>query len=221
MHEIMKVGSKRNHPSINTTTLSSTAGTTPASRSPSLTPARPNQMCMPSPPPPQDSSLQCRVQEGASSGGALCCVLTPTHVVSGWGDGNIRCHTRASGGGACAHVWTIPGAHSLAHSCGVSAMALSHGWVVGGQWGAGLAGHYPFLSGELNMRACKQPSPARQRRRSHASEPPGYWPQTRDVVCCARRTRSRGMALTCSWRVPRFEPQSVLQRTVLVLVLPL
>ncbi|PNH01753.1 50S ribosomal protein L6, partial [Tetrabaena socialis] len=46
--------------------------------------------------------------------------------VAGWGDGAIRCHARGGGGGGCAPLWLIPGAHSLAHSSGATAMRLSN-----------------------------------------------------------------------------------------------
>ncbi|PNW70647.1 hypothetical protein CHLRE_17g728650v5 [Chlamydomonas reinhardtii] len=74
-----------------------------------------------------DYTLQCRVQEPTQAGGALCCVLTRDAVISGWGDGNIRCHARAAGGATCAQMWMIPGAHALAHSVGVTALRLSNG----------------------------------------------------------------------------------------------
>ncbi|GIL77007.1 hypothetical protein Vretimale_3268 [Volvox reticuliferus] len=77
----------------------------------------------------QDFTLQCKAQEPAQAGGALCCVMTRDTIMSGWGDGNIRCHGRTSGGAQCPPLWVIPGAHSLAHSVGVTAMKLSHGLV--------------------------------------------------------------------------------------------
>ncbi|KAG2489873.1 hypothetical protein HYH03_011675 [Edaphochlamys debaryana] len=74
----------------------------------------------------QDMALQCRVQEPAQAAGALCCVLTRDTIISGWGDGHIRCHARVGGGGLATPMWIIPGAHSLAHSVGVTAMRLSN-----------------------------------------------------------------------------------------------
>ncbi|GLC48645.1 hypothetical protein PLESTB_000121000 [Pleodorina starrii] len=75
----------------------------------------------------QDYTLQCRAQEPAQARGALCCVLTRDTILSGWGDGHIRCHARAGGGSPCAPLWIIPGAHSLSHSVGVTAMKMSYG----------------------------------------------------------------------------------------------
>ncbi|GIL58625.1 hypothetical protein Vafri_13638 [Volvox africanus] len=75
----------------------------------------------------QDFTLQCKAQEPVQAGGALCCVMTRDTIMSGWGDGHIRCHGRTSGGAQCPPLWVIPGAHSLAHSVGVTAMKLSHG----------------------------------------------------------------------------------------------
>ncbi|KXZ44948.1 hypothetical protein GPECTOR_60g725 [Gonium pectorale] len=74
----------------------------------------------------QDFTLQCRAQEPAQAGGALCCVLTQNTIISGWADGHIRCHGRAAGGGTAPPMWIIPGAHSLAHTIGVTAMRLAN-----------------------------------------------------------------------------------------------
>jgi hypothetical protein len=86
---------------------------------------------LPAAPPPalpgQDHSLLCRAQEPSQAGGALCVLLTPSHVISGWGDGSVRCHARAGGGGAAPPAWTIAGAHAFAHARGVTALALPPG----------------------------------------------------------------------------------------------
>ncbi|EFJ41582.1 hypothetical protein VOLCADRAFT_107639 [Volvox carteri f. nagariensis] len=75
----------------------------------------------------QDFTMQCKAQEPSQAGGALCCAMTRDAIVSGWADGHIRCHARTGGGALCAPLWVIPGAHSLAHSVGVTAMKLAHG----------------------------------------------------------------------------------------------
>ncbi|GFR49400.1 hypothetical protein Agub_g11452 [Astrephomene gubernaculifera] len=89
----------------------------------------------------QDYSLEGRVQEGAQAGGALSCVLTRDVIISGWGDGTIRCHSRtaaASSSSSCTPLWVLPGAHCLASSVGVTALGLSASGnvlVSGGQGG--------------------------------------------------------------------------------------
>lgn len=74
----------------------------------------------------QDYSLVCRVQEPTQAGGALCVAMTGDMILSGWGDGSIRAYARAVAGVACRPLWTIPNAHALAHSVGVTALAISH-----------------------------------------------------------------------------------------------
>lgn len=59
-------------------------------------------------------------------------------VVTGWGDGALRAHALPPPGAAAQpqgaagpqpmlpRAWVLPGAHALAHSCGVGALALAH-----------------------------------------------------------------------------------------------
>lgn len=77
----------------------------------------------------QDQSQQGMVYEGPQAGPALSLALMgPDLVVSGWGDGMIRAHARgtAAPGGQLRQAWFVNGAHSLAHSCGVTALAVAH-----------------------------------------------------------------------------------------------
>ncbi len=76
-------------------------------------------------------TLETRIIDTRSSGGALSCALGSHFVLSGWGNGNIRCNSRggraaAAGGAGGQELWVIPNAHNLAHSCGVTAMSLSN-----------------------------------------------------------------------------------------------
>lgn len=76
-----------------------------------------------------DQSLQASVWEGPAPGPALSlAMLGPDLVVSGWGDGTIRAHARGSAppGGQLQQAWLVNGAHSLAHSCGVTALGVAH-----------------------------------------------------------------------------------------------
>mmetsp|Transcript_4915 Transcript_4915/g.10559 ORF Transcript_4915/g.10559 Transcript_4915/m.10559 type:complete len:624 (+) Transcript_4915:105-1976(+) len=77
--------------------------------------------------------------EGGNAGAALCVALTHDSVVSGWADGFLRCHSRgqAGPGGVLAQSWVIPGAHSLAHSVGVTAVKMANRGQFAATGGAG------------------------------------------------------------------------------------
>jgi WD40 repeat protein len=60
-------------------------------------------------------------------GGATCVAFTPDALLTGWGDGNVRCHDAASG----ELLWTLPNANQG----GVTRIATAHGlhfFVTGG-----------------------------------------------------------------------------------------
>ena len=57
------------------------------------------------------------------SGAALSVALTGDTVISGWADGMIRGHAR---GGSSAPSWSIPGAHALGNSVGVTAIKMAN-----------------------------------------------------------------------------------------------
>ena len=52
-------------------------------------------------------------------GGATCVAFTPDALLTGWGDGNVRCHDSLSG----ELLWTLPNANQG----GVTRIATAHG----------------------------------------------------------------------------------------------
>lgn len=72
----------------------------------------------------QDFQLQCKAAEQLS-GPALAVALTQQSVISGWGNGFIKCHARAGGGALAQRLWEVPHAHASAHATGVTALKLS------------------------------------------------------------------------------------------------
>ncbi len=76
---------------------------------------------------PPLTQLQACKADTTTAGAALCVAVTADSVYSGWADGVVRCHARGGGGGPSAQpLWVIPGAHSLAHSTGVTAMKMAN-----------------------------------------------------------------------------------------------
>lgn len=67
----------------------------------------------------------CRAFE-TSEGGALSVALTPELILSGWADGSVRAHPRASGGATVHVLWVLAGVHALTHSCGVTSIKLAN-----------------------------------------------------------------------------------------------
>ena len=57
-------------------------------------------------------------------GAALSIAMAQDTIISGWADGMIRGHARGSPSSAPA--WSIPGAHALSHSTGVTALKMSN-----------------------------------------------------------------------------------------------
>jgi hypothetical protein len=72
----------------------------------------------------QDYSLQLWASE-PRAGAVLSLSMGSNQLVSGWEDGTVRCHARG-GQKPGSMLWTIPNAHNLAHSCGVTAVQLSN-----------------------------------------------------------------------------------------------
>ena len=61
-------------------------------------------------------------------GGAQCAAFTHDQVLTGWGDGNVRCHDAARGGEL---LWTLPNANVGGVTCVAAAHGL-HFFVTGG-----------------------------------------------------------------------------------------
>lgn len=62
-------------------------------------------------------------------GGALSVALTNELVLSGWADGFVRAHPRATGGATVQVLWVLAGVHAHTNSCGVTSIKMANRWV--------------------------------------------------------------------------------------------
>jgi hypothetical protein len=78
---------------------------------------------------PLQTSAPETLIRNTKAGAAQCVALSSDHVISGWADGTLRCHARGTPAPG-RELWAIPNAHLQAHSCGVTAVNVSHRWVL-------------------------------------------------------------------------------------------
>ncbi len=80
----------------------------------------------------QDHGLRQVLHQDPTAGLPLCLDVAGGLVVSGWGDGAIRAHPVAPPPAGVVGprsttpaLWTLPGAHTFAHSCGTTAVCVA------------------------------------------------------------------------------------------------